>query len=160
MANHSDSSKAAQFSARVLYVQPEYYELYRQFSGNISPTLEHVRFNRIHCCWDVSRETRVITFELLHLGHEASYEEVLAEMDKRGLRPALYEELLAFTAKYPDEHMKGNLAALGSELSSKKRAVIQITNLSGGRRLGFDYTFSLNKMAHSSDRFLAVPKNA
>ncbi|KKR48343.1 MAG: hypothetical protein UT86_C0007G0022, partial [Candidatus Magasanikbacteria bacterium GW2011_GWC2_40_17] len=43
-----------------------------------------------------------------------STDEVLAEMDRHGLRPALYEELLAFGAKYPDEQRQFPIIALGS----------------------------------------------
>ena len=41
-------------------------------------------------------------------------EEILDAMDAAGLRPALYEELLAFASKYPNEQRKHTIAALGS----------------------------------------------
>lgn len=52
---------------------------------------------------------------LVNLGrHASSTEEVLAEIDRQGLRPAVIEELLAFGAAYPDKQREFPIVALGS----------------------------------------------
>ncbi len=52
--------------------------------------------------------------ELLHLGRDASTDEVLAGIDKQGYRPATLPELLAFGARYPDKQREFPIVALGS----------------------------------------------
>jgi hypothetical protein len=51
---------------------------------------------------------------LVHLNKVASTTEVLAHMDKLGLRPARIEELLAFGEKYPHKQREFPIVALGS----------------------------------------------
>jgi len=64
----------------------------------------------------VSTENREVAFEYVHMDCDASStNEMLAEMERKGLRPALYEELLGFAKKYPDEQREYPIAALGSE---------------------------------------------
>lgn len=55
-----------------------------------------------------------VELHLVHLGRNASTDAVLAELDRRGLRPAKIEELLALGAKYPDLQKEFPLVALGS----------------------------------------------
>jgi hypothetical protein len=55
-----------------------------------------------------------VGLELVHYGKNMSTEDVLADLDKRSLRPATLAELLAFGAKYPDEQRKYPIIALGS----------------------------------------------
>jgi hypothetical protein len=49
---------------------------------------------------------------LVHLGREATTDEILAEMKRRGLKPAAIEDFLAFGAKYPDEQRKFPIVGL------------------------------------------------
>lgn len=51
---------------------------------------------------------------LVHPNKVASTEEVLAKLDRLGLRPAKIEELLAFGAKYPNLQKKFPVVTLGS----------------------------------------------
>jgi hypothetical protein len=110
------------FSAPVVYVQPEYEELKRRFHGYVDPSYEGKHFDPIERCkavWDESRGLpagRQVAFEYVHMDHDALIDEVLAEMDRKCLRPALYEELLSFAEKYPDEQRKLVIYGLGSEL--------------------------------------------
>ncbi|MDP3729825.1 MAG: hypothetical protein Q8R26_03740 [bacterium] len=55
-----------------------------------------------------------LSLELVHLNQEITSEEVLKELDKRGLRPAELHELLSFGIKYPEEQRKYPIVALGS----------------------------------------------
>lgn len=55
-----------------------------------------------------------ITAELIHFGRNMSTDAVLAELDRRGLRPATMAELLAFGASFPEEQRKLPIVELGS----------------------------------------------
>ncbi|MBP9869778.1 hypothetical protein KBC59_04450 [Patescibacteria group bacterium] len=106
-------------TAFVNYVQPEFEELKRRFPAYVDPDyFAGLRFDPIECCKAVSKENREVAFEYVYMGRESSIDEtddkVLAEMDRLGFRPALYEELLGFAEKYPDEQRKYPIVALGS----------------------------------------------
>ncbi|MEK7384088.1 MAG: hypothetical protein AAB262_12495 [Elusimicrobiota bacterium] len=105
----------APFSAPIVYVQPKFEELKRRFPAYVNPDYKGKRFDPIERCKAVSKENREVAFEYVHMDRDASTDEVLAEMDRKGLRPALYEELLGFAEKYPDEQRKFPIVALGSE---------------------------------------------
>lgn len=55
-----------------------------------------------------------VEVELVHLNRDASTEEVLEELERRGLRPAKIEELLALGAKYPELQKEFPIIAFGS----------------------------------------------
>ena len=101
------------FRAEVIYTQPKYADLKKAFDW-LSDGYKSVSFKPIEVCKDVSTETREIEFELVHLDKEMHTDAILAELDRRGFRPALYEEILAFAAKYTDEQRKYPIVALGS----------------------------------------------
>ncbi|MCL5795390.1 MAG: hypothetical protein M1338_03460 [Patescibacteria group bacterium] len=52
--------------------------------------------------------------DLVHFGHDISTDNALAELDKRGFRPADLHELLAFGAKYPEVQREFPVVGLGS----------------------------------------------
>ena len=52
--------------------------------------------------------------ELIHIGRDMSSDEVIADLDKRGLRPGTIAELLAFGATYPEVQREFPIVALGS----------------------------------------------
>jgi hypothetical protein len=108
-------SETSTFSAPVVYLQPEFEELLQRFPGYVMPDFKGKRFDPIERCKSVSKENREVTFECVHMTRDATTDEVLAEMDRKGLRPALYEEVLGFAEKYPDEQRKYPIVALGSE---------------------------------------------
>ena len=144
------------FSAPIAYVQPEFEELKRRFRAYVNPDYKGKRFDPIERCKAVSKENREVAFEYVHMDRDASTDEVLAEMDRKGLRPALYEELLGFAEKYPDEQLKFPIVALGSG-----------TFVVGGRRVAclwrgdFGRYLDLFWFAggwHDDYRFLAVRK--
>jgi hypothetical protein len=55
-----------------------------------------------------------VVIELVHLNRDASSDDVLAELERRGLRPATLPELLAFGATYPEQQREFPIVALGS----------------------------------------------
>lgn len=57
--------------------------------------------------------TKKVITELVHFNCYMELEDVLRELDKRGLRPATIEELLAFGAKYPELQKQFLVAAIG-----------------------------------------------
>jgi hypothetical protein len=81
---------------------------------------------------------------------------VLAEFNKRGLRPVLPEELLAFDAKYPEEMKKHPIVALGSgTYVYGDRRVAYLWNDDDGRDLCL---YWIGGGWDDSCRFLAVRK--
>ena len=144
----------APFSALVVYVQPEFEELKRRFPAYVNPEYKGKRFDPIERCKAVSKENREVAFEYVHMDRDASTDEVLAEMDRNGLRPALYEELLGFAEKYPDEQKKYPIVALGSEAGvDGVRRVAYLWDNDRGRLLGLPW---LGRDWRGSYRFLAV----
>lgn len=96
-----------------------------------------------------------LTIELVHFNKVLTTEEVIAELNKKGLRPAKLHELLSFGEKYPEEQGKYPVIALGS-VWQYRRARWLVPYLHGDvyvRILGLVY-FGHKWDAHS--RFLAV----
>jgi len=58
--------------------------------------------------------TKNVDILLVHYNKNTSTDAVRADLDKRGLRPAKIEELLAFGAKYPEKQREFPIIALGS----------------------------------------------
>lgn len=144
------------FTAPVVYVQPEYEELKRRFPAYVNPDYKGKRFDPIERCKAVSKENREVAFEYVHMDRDASTDEVLAEMDRKGLRPALYEELLGFAEKYPDEQRKFPIVALGSEAYVDGRRTLACLWHGGDER--FLHLCWLDGDWFGNYRFLAVRK--
>lgn len=111
------------FSAPIIYVQPKFEELKLRFPAGIvlygpygAKDFNSTRFEPIKCCMNISTVARDVTFEYFSMGHMARVTDILEQMDKEGLRPGLYEELLGYTEEYPDEQRASPVAALGSEM--------------------------------------------
>lgn len=129
------------FTVLVEYRQRSYAELKLAFDW-VNKGYKNAEFKPIDICKDVSTETREIEFELVHLNEDVSTDEILADLDKRGFRPALYEELLAFATKHPDEQKKYEIVALGSVCRSSNGHHLCSPYLSQddlGRGLIFDW---------------------
>ena len=58
--------------------------------------------------------TKEVVTKLIHFNKYMESDDVLRELDQRGLRPATIEELLAFGAKYPELQRQFPIVALGS----------------------------------------------
>ncbi len=146
----------ASFSAPIVYVQPKFKELKRRFTAYVDRVHTFKFFVPIERCKAVSKENREATLEYVHMNRDASTDEVLAEMDRKGLRPALYEELLGFAEKYPDEQLKYPIVALGSESHVFPiNGVACLWRFRNGRSL---IVHSFDGVWHDSCRFLAVRK--
>jgi hypothetical protein len=94
---------------------------------------------------------------LLHLDRDASDEEVLAEMERQGLRPATMDELNAFGEQHPDRQRQYPIVALGS-VWARPRGDRDVGYLWGGAdRRDLDLRWpGLDWLARC--RFLAVRK--
>jgi hypothetical protein len=57
---------------------------------------------------------RALELEIVHFGRPIAAADLLAELEDRGLRPALLEELLAFGALRPESEIEHPVVALGS----------------------------------------------
>ena len=101
------------FKAVVEYIQPSYANLKAAFDW-INSDYQQAKFEPIDQCKGVLRDTCEVAFQYIHMGRDTSTEAVLAEMDRLGLRPALYEELLAFAKQFPNEQRQFPIVALGS----------------------------------------------
>lgn len=65
--------------------------------------------------------------EIIHFNRNMSSDDVLAELDKMGLRPGTAEEALAFGATFPEMQRKFPIVALGSFLEVRgTRAVLHL----------------------------------
>ena len=147
------------FIVPIVYVQPKFDELLRRFPAFANPAFKGMRFDPIESCKGVPTNvgSREVAFEYFHINQKMTTEEVLAEMDHNGLRPALYEELLGFAEKYPDEQEQYWIVALGSETEDVYciRSVAVLCDIGDGRDLILSWS---NDDWDASDRFLAVRK--
>jgi hypothetical protein len=55
-----------------------------------------------------------VSIELVHFDRVMTSDEILAELDRKGLRPATLPELLAFGVKYSEKQREFPIVALGS----------------------------------------------
>jgi len=102
-----------QFEALVHYHHPTYDELLHKFDW-VCPSYKEARLDPIRQCEHTLRETRIIKFKLMKIDQEHLTKSVLKKMEKQNLRPAMYEELLAFNALYPHQSSLHTIVALGS----------------------------------------------
>jgi len=133
---NAKSAAADTFRAMVDYTTPSYTELKTRFDW-VNDWYERVEFKAIDICRSVSREPCEVEFVYVHMDRSASTDEILAEMEKRNLRPALYEEGLAFAKAHPDEQRKLPIVMLGSVCvgPAGDRSVACLSVVSGGRSL-------------------------
>ena len=98
-----------------------------------------------------------VELHLVHLNRDASTDSVLAELDRRGLRPATLAELLAFGAKHPNLQKEFPIIALGSVWRhwGGSRGVACLAGWGGERSLSLDW---LGHDWGRCCRFLAVRK--
>lgn len=97
-----------------------------------------------------------IELVLVHLDRYATTEEVKAELDKRGLRAATIEELLALGAAQPELQRQFPIVALGSRCVLLGDGYVPVLCKSRGKRaLGLDC--DALRWSHNY-RFLAVRK--
>ncbi len=101
--------------------------------------------------------TAEVAIELVQFGRYMESDEVLAELDKQGLRPATLPELLAFGAKYPDKQREFPIVALGSvwRYRGGYRDVAYLYSYAGDRYLNLSW---LGSRWGASYRFAAVRK--
>lgn len=62
----------------------------------------------------IKKRKKTIEIELVYHNAGMRSDDILMDMDKRGLRPATLSELLAFGATYPDRQRDVPIVALGS----------------------------------------------
>lgn len=144
------------FTAQVVYMQLEFEELRRRFSY-VDPDYQDGWFDYIERYKGVSTENREVAFEYVCMNRRAQTEEVIAEMDRRGLRPAFYEELLGFALKYPDEQRMYSVVALGSEKLVKGERRVAYLRCSDYNRLDLGWSYHSGGWK-DNDQFLAVRK--
>jgi len=78
-----------------------------------------------------------LDIELVHYDRAMSSEDVIHDLDQRGLRPATLLELLAFGAKYPEKQREFPIVALGSvwRYCRGDRCVVSLRSFDFGRGL-------------------------
>lgn len=97
----------------------------------------------------------------VHLGRGATTDEVLAEIDRCGLKPARIEHLLCFGAIHPEEQRQHRIVCLGSSwlASDGYRRFPSLDENEGERELDLEYDFD-KKPWHHRCRFLAIEQAA
>lgn len=103
----------SKFTARVDYRQPS-YEMLKQAFDMVFDGYKKAKFRAIDLCKDVPLESSEIKFQLIGLNKRISLNEALVRVVELDLRPALYEEMLGFAKKYPEEQKEHTIIALGS----------------------------------------------
>lgn len=148
---------ASAFTAFVDYKTPTYAELKKSFDW-VNDWYEHAKFELIDACKGVSQTAGNVAFEVVQFDFGISTADALVELDKRGLRPATDEELVAFAKAFPDEQRKYPIVALGSVCLDRDgyRNVAYLVEYSVGRGLDLDWVEYGWRGAYG--RFLAVSK--
>jgi len=100
-----------------------------------------------------------VKLKLIHLNRVASTEEILEEMDRRGLQPAKIEELLGLGAKYPELQKQFPIIALGS-VWRHPNGYLYAPCLNWLDRARFLGLHCYDNLWEEYCRFLAVPKAA
>jgi hypothetical protein len=101
--------------------------------------------------------TADIVLHIEHFDRQISSETVIAELDKKGLRPAETHELLALGATYPELQREFPIIALGSVWQDRDggRSVPCLDR--GGSKRGLDLDWFDGKW-RADYRFAAIPK--
>ena len=96
----------------------DYQELKTQFDSAWDGFDRVTAIERIEACAQVPAkgDPNVDTFALLHLDCSMSMENALIEIDKQGMRPATFEELLAYAKRFPNRRLEFPIFALGAVL--------------------------------------------
>jgi hypothetical protein len=143
------------FSARVEYAQPPRDILLQAFDF-VDDGYESAKFGPTDICKEVLVEAREVDFELVHLNKGAMTDTVLIELDKQGLRPALYEELLAFAVTHPDLQKRYTIIALGS-ICCRAEGISSSCVYAASDKLSLGFVWFTSNWLDDY-RFLAVPK--
>lgn len=149
------------FTVLVDYVQPKYEDLHKSAFDWANPDFARAKFEPIERCKKVSLEKSEVTFEYMMIDGTMSTDAVLAQMDTQGLRPALYEDLLAFAKMNPDEQRKHVIVALGSVAQvGGDRHVAYLYGVGDGRVLSLDWIGGGGGDWRSDCAFLVVRSDA
>lgn len=106
---HSD----IRLSVPVVYEQPSCDELKSRF-GLVDENFEGRRFEAVDSCKDAKRGNQELAFELIFFRYITPNCFAVSAMEREGLRPALYEELLSFSLANP-YRFGYSIFAIGSE---------------------------------------------
>ena len=122
--------------------------------GYVNPEIKTANFGEeIKAKKSAKEDLEVV---LLPFNREVTSQEVLDEMEKKGLRPATLAEPLAFGAKHPDFQREFPIVALGSScVLHGDRRVACLWGSASGRSLSLSY---FGHRWSARYRFLAVSK--
>ncbi|OGL67167.1 hypothetical protein A2856_03850 [Candidatus Uhrbacteria bacterium RIFCSPHIGHO2_01_FULL_63_20] len=139
------------------YVQPKFADLKYDFDW-VNDGCAKAEFTPIDRCMDVPREKREMRFDCMFVVRTMSSDAVLADMDRQGMRPAFYEEILEFVKTNPDEQRKQLIETLGSIAQVVDgRSIAPLYEGSCDRRLGLYWTVYVDVLC-SFYVFLVVRK--
>jgi hypothetical protein len=119
--------------------------------------IETMEFRPIDVCKNVSFETREAEFQLVRFDREMGMDAILAELDKRDFRPAVYQELLAFAQEYPKPCIVFRVIALGSvwDRDGNLHCPMIYSRMYCGQALS---PWNISSKLYERDRFLVVRK--
>ena len=155
----------ASFTLDVEPNQPDITELQERFNGAVAREYKDLR--------EFTSPTRNFVFRsneadfvLFVNDQDRTYDETVRAMSRCGLRPALYEELLAFGQRFPRRFnaVDGDVVELGSFAGIKGKSILDPTSLSYNAVLSYrgdELTLELRAFIRvvrwpASTRYLAV----
>lgn len=109
-----DGKKPLQLRACVDYVVPVYGLLLQLFDRVDDRFKDGIALAPTVLCRDLSQEPSELEFELIRLGKGESLIEVLASLEDRGVRPALYQELVSFSRVFANFQRRFKIISTGS----------------------------------------------
>ena len=90
------------FKVAVSYEQPTFAKLEHRFPSYVNPEYRHLSFVANESGLLVAREPRVVMFQLMELSDIVLSLPLVAGLGDRGVRPALYEELIDVGTARPE----------------------------------------------------------
>ena len=143
--------------AYMTYMQPSYVELLGLFHPYVPFEFKGKVFEPIVICNNVKQKNgRKLWFEYVEITTNVYAPAILADMASKGLRPALYEEMLDYIATYPMEQLVAPIVALGSYIEAGQMNLVAYAG--GHNKTREIYLGWLGGMWSPGYRFLAVKR--
>lgn len=143
-ANHSVVNQSESFTVMVDYRKPLVEMITDGKYDVVHPFITHNTTHGKYPIFKLRRDDLTkaqAKLELVSIKEPITGEQLLAEFQRQGLRPANFTELLAFGATYPEKQREFQVFALDRNLDTG-RAEFLWGSISGRRGIGYSYNFT------------------